>query len=99
MVPKCWRNSPAAYRLSGHVIRLGQDKVKTEALLEAAESISPATSFEPGYVGEFSLTYPCIISRAESMPATAVGKERGDDFAALEAQVKKVSELFGDRRW
>ncbi|MDO8567086.1 MAG: ATP-grasp domain-containing protein [Dehalococcoidales bacterium] len=80
-----------------HVIALAQDKVKTGALLEASGVDVPGYQLlNPETVGEFRLAYPCIVKPSGEHASHGLSeKSVVNDFASLEAQVIKVSELFG----
>jgi len=81
------------------VLSLALDKAQTKALLEANGLATPryqVLTLET--VSQFHLSYPCIVKPCAEDASHGLSEESVvADFAALEKQVRKVSQLFGGR--
>jgi len=83
----------------GDVLSLALDKARTKALLEANGLATPRYQvLSPETVSQFHLSYPCIVKPCAEDASHGLSEESVvADFAALEKQVRKISQLFGGR--
>ncbi len=81
----------------GEVLALALDKAKTEALLEASGIAIPESQLlSPDTLPSFRLGYPCIVKPSGEHASHGLSeKSVVNDFASLEEQVARVSQLFG----
>lgn len=81
----------------GPALSLALDKEKTKALLESVGIATPRHQvLSPETLASFHLSFPCIVKpRAEDASHGISEDSVVYDFASLDRQVTKVSELFG----
>lgn len=81
------------------VLSLALDKARMKALLEASGLATPLYQvLTPETVSQFYLSYPCIIKPCAEDASHGLSEESVVvDFAALERQVREVSQHFGGR--
>ncbi|MDP2932007.1 MAG: ATP-grasp domain-containing protein [Chloroflexota bacterium] len=78
-------------------IALAQDKARTKSLLEISGIATPKYQLlSPATLGTFHLSYPCIVKPEGEHASHGLSEESVVyDFAPLEKQLKKISQLFG----
>ncbi len=83
----------------GTVLSLALDKARTKALLEASGLATPPYQvLTPETVSRFHLSYPCIVKPCAEDASHGLSEESVVvDFAALERQVREVSQHFVGR--
>jgi D-alanine-D-alanine ligase len=80
-------------------LELALDKGRTKSLLSDWGIKTPGYQIlNPDNVSTFRLTYPCIVKPLSEDASHGISEDSVvPDFAALEKQVRKISQLFGGR--
>jgi len=84
---------------SAAALLLALDKSRTKTILEAHGLPTPAfQTLTPESIGEFHLSYPCIVKPAAEDASHGLSEESVvRDLPALEKQVKRISEEYEGR--
>lgn len=82
-----------------YVLALALDKVRSKSIIESMGVETPKCQvIRPGALQSFSLTYPCIVKPVGEDASHGISEESVvNGYGALEAQVKKISQLFGGK--
>jgi D-alanine-D-alanine ligase len=83
----------------GSVLRLALDKSKAKILLKSAGIRTPSYQvLKPETVGEFNLTYPCIVKPCSEDASHGISDlSVVEDFTSLKRQVSTISDAYGGK--